>query len=163
MRQRVMIAMALAGRPRLLIADEPTTALDVTVQAQILALLKRVKSEHGMGMLYITHDMTVVAAIADRVAVMYAGQVVETGVAREVFEHPLHPYTKGLLACAPRLDSKPRTRLQSIPGAVPAPRAYASHCRFADRCPLADADCRAGPIRLRAIGGREVRCIKAQP
>ena len=162
MRQRVMIAMALAGRPRLLIADEPTTALDVTVQAQILALLKRVKSEHGMGMLYITHDMTVVADIADRVVVMYAGQVVETGAAREVFEHPLHPYTKGLLACSPRLDSKPRTRLQSIPGAVPGPRAYAAHCRFADRCPLADAGCRAGPIPLRSLGGRDVRCIKAE-
>ena len=162
MRQRVMIAMALAGRPHLLIADEPTTALDVTVQAQILALLKRVKAEHGMGMLYITHDMTVVAAIADRVVVMYAGQVVETGAAREVFERPLHPYTKGLLACAPRLDSQPRTRLQSIPGAVPWPRSYAPHCRFADRCPLADSDCRAGPIPLRAFASREVRCIKAK-
>ena len=163
MRQRVMIAMALAGRPRLLIADEPTTALDVTVQAQILALLKRVKSEHGMGMLYITHDMTVVAAIADQVAVMYAGQVVEMGAAQEVFEHPLHPYTTGLLACAPRLDSRPRTRLQSIPGAVPAPRAYASSCRFADRCPLADDDCRAAPVPLRILGNRTVRCIKAGP
>jgi len=163
MRQRVMIAMALAGRPRLLIADEPTTALDVTVQAQILALLKRVRSEHGMGMLYITHDMSVVAEIADRVVVMYAGQVVETGVAREVFEQPLHPYTAGLLACSPRLDSTPRARLESITGAVPAPGDYPVHCRFADRCPLADAECRAGPIQLRPIGNREVRCIKVKP
>jgi peptide/nickel transport system ATP-binding protein len=163
MRQRVMIAMALAGRPRLLIADEPTTALDVTVQAQILALLKRVRSEHGMGMLYITHDMSVVAEIADRVVVMYAGQVVETGVAREVFEQPLHPYTAGLLACSPRLDSTPRARLESITGAVPAPGDYPVHCRFADRCPLADAECRAGPIKLRSIGNREVRCIKVKP
>jgi peptide/nickel transport system ATP-binding protein len=162
MRQRVMIAMALAGRPRLLIADEPTTALDVTVQAQILALLKRIRSEHGMGMLSITHDMSVVADIADRVVVMYAGQVVETGIAREIFEQPLHPYTKGLLECAPRLDSQPRTRLRSIPGTVPAPRAYPAFCRFADRCPLADAECRAGPIRLRAVGNREVRCIKVR-
>ncbi len=128
MRQRVMIAMALAGRPRLLIADEPTTALDVTVQAQILELLKRVRSEYGMGMLYITHDMAVVAEIADQVVVMYAGQVMESGAARQVFRHPLHPYTKGLLECAPRLDSKPRTRLQTIPGAVPAPQEYPSHC-----------------------------------
>jgi peptide/nickel transport system ATP-binding protein len=164
MRQRVMIAMALAGRPQLLIADEPTTALDVTVQAQILALLRRIRAEHGMGMLYITHDMSVVAAIAERVVVMYAGQVVETGATREVFERPLHPYTKGLLECAPRLDSRPRTRLQSIPGAVPAAHAYASHCRFADRCPLADAECRAGPIPLHSVGGlRDVRCIKVKP
>jgi peptide/nickel transport system ATP-binding protein len=160
MRQRVMIAMALAGRPRLLIADEPTTALDVTVQAQILELLKRVRSEHGMGMLYITHDMDVVAEIADQVVVMYAGQVMESGEARDVLERPLHPYTKGLLECAPRLDSKPRTRLRTIPGAVPAPREYASHCRFADRCPLAEEACRAGPIHLRPIGDRHVRCVK---
>jgi peptide/nickel transport system ATP-binding protein len=160
MRQRVMIAMALAGRPRLLIADEPTTALDVTVQAQILALLKRVRSEHGMGMLYITHDMAVVAEIADHVVVMYAGQVMESGVAREVFERPEHPYTRGLLECAPRLDSTPRTRLRTIPGTVPAPHRYPAHCRFADRCPLADAECRAGPIPLRSVGNRQVRCIK---
>ena len=163
MRQRVMIAMALAGRPRLLIADEPTTALDVTVQAQILDLLRRVRSEHGMGMLYITHDMSVVAEIADRVVVMYAGQVVETGAAREVFERPLHPYTTGLLACSPRIDSKPRARLQSITGTVPAPVDYPAHCRFSDRCPLADEECRAGPIELRAIGTREDRCIKVKP
>jgi len=163
MRQRVMIAMALAGRPRLLIADEPTTALDVTVQAQILALLKRVRSEHGMGMLSITHDMSVVAQVADLVVVMYAGHVVETGIAREIFEQPLHPYTRGLLECAPRLDSEPRTRLRSIPGTVPAPRAYPSHCRYADRCPHADAECRAGPIPLRTVGNRKVRCIKVKP
>jgi peptide/nickel transport system ATP-binding protein len=163
MRQRVMIAMALAGRPRLLIADEPTTALDVTVQAQILKLLRRIRQEHGMGVLYITHDMAVVSEIADQVAVMYAGQVVEAGTARELLDHPLHPYTRGLLACAPRLDSQPRTRLESIPGTVPPPRAYPASCRFADRCPLVDADCRAAPVQLRTIRGREVRCIKAGP
>jgi len=163
MRQRVMIAMALAGRPRLLIADEPTTALDVTVQAQILELLKRIRQEHGMGVLYITHDMAVVSEIADQVAVMYGGQVVETGPAREVLEDPLHPYTKGLLACAPRLDSKPRTRLASIPGVVPPAHAYPGFCRFADRCPLADGECRAGPVPLRMVRGRPVRCIKAGP
>jgi peptide/nickel transport system ATP-binding protein len=163
MRQRVMIAMALAGRPSLLIADEPTTALDVTVQAQILELLRRVRSEHGMGMLSITHDMSVVAQVADRVVVMYAGQVVESGTTREVLERPLHPYTKGLMECAPRLDSTPRTPLRSIPGTVPAPRSYAPHCRYAERCPLADDGCRSGPIPLRLIGDREVRCIKAGP
>jgi peptide/nickel transport system ATP-binding protein len=161
MRQRVMIAMALAGRPRLLIADEPTTALDVTVQAQILALLSRVRVERGMGMLYITHDTAVVSEIADRVVVMYAGQVVETGGTRDVLDRPLHPYTRGLMACAPRLDSRPRTRLVSIPGAVPPPQAYPTHCRFADRCPLAEAACRAAPIPLSRVAGREVRCIKA--
>jgi peptide/nickel transport system ATP-binding protein len=163
MRQRVMIAMALAGRPRLLIADEPTTALDVTVQAQILALLKRLRRDHGMGLLYITHDTAVVAEIADRVVVMYAGQVVEEGPVREVLESPLHPYTRGLMQCAPRLDSRPRTRLASIPGTVPPPREFPAHCRFAERCPLADAGCRAGPIPLRRSGHRQVRCIKAVP
>ncbi len=163
MRQRVMIAMALAGRPRLLIADEPTTALDVTVQAQILTLLKRIRAEHGMGMLYITHDMAVVSEIADQVAVMYAGQVVESGPAQEVFRDPLHPYTQGLLACAPRLDSRPRARLRSIVGTVPAAAAYPRWCRFADRCPLADSECRAGPISLGPVRGRLVRCIKVTP
>jgi peptide/nickel transport system ATP-binding protein len=162
MRQRVMIAMAIAGRPSLLIADEPTTALDVTVQAQILALLKRLQARHGMGMLYITHDTAVVADISDRVLVMYAGQVVESGRTGLVLDRPLHPYTRGLMSCAPRLDSRPRTRLPSIPGTVPPPQAYPPHCRFADRCPLADAGCRAGPIALRQIAGREVRCIKAE-
>jgi peptide/nickel transport system ATP-binding protein len=163
MRQRVMIAMALAGRPRLLIADEPTTALDVTVQAQILALLRRVKDEHGMARLSITHDMSVVSQIADRVVVMYAGHVMEAGVAREILERPLHPYTQGLMECSPRLDSQPRTRLKTIPGTVPAPRAYPSHCRYADRCPIADGQCQAGPIPLRTIGNRDVRCIKVKP
>jgi peptide/nickel transport system ATP-binding protein len=161
MRQRVMLAMALAGRPRLLIADEPTTALDVTVQAQILALLKRLRLEHGMGLLYITHDTAVVAEIADQVAVMYAGQVVELGPVREVLETPLHPYTRGLLQCAPRLDSLPRTRLPSIPGTVPPPRSFPAHCRFAERCPLADAGCRAAPVLFRRFGDRQVRCLKA--
>jgi len=163
MRQRVMLAMALAGRPRLLIADEPTTALDVTVQAQILTLLRRLRRDHGMGMLYITHDTAVVAEIADRVAVMYAGQVVEQGSVREVLESPLHPYTRGLMQCAPRLDSRPRSRLRSIAGTVPPAREFPAHCRFAGRCPLADDSCRAGPIPLLRVAGRQVRCIKAVP
>ena len=163
MRQRVMLAMALAGRPRLLIADEPTTALDVTVQAQILTLLRRLRRDHGMGMLYITHDTAVVAEIADQVVVMYAGQVVEQGLVREVLESPLHPYTRGLMQCAPRLDSRPRSRLRSIAGTVPPAREFPAHCRFAGRCPLADESCRAGPIPLLRIGQRQVRCIKAVP
>jgi peptide/nickel transport system ATP-binding protein len=162
MRQRVMIAMALAGRPRLLIADEPTTALDVTVQSQILTLLRRLRADHAMGMLYITHDTAVVEEIADRVVVMYAGQVVEEGTVGEVFDAPLHPYTRGLMECAPRLDSTPRTRLASIPGTVPPAQRFPSHCRFADRCPLVGEECRAAPIPLRRIGGRQVRCIKAR-
>ncbi len=162
MRQRVMIAMALAGRPSLLIADEPTTALDVTVQAQILALLRRVRAEHGMGMLYITHDTAVVSEIADEVVVMYAGHVMETGATKEVLEAPLHPYTRGLMECAPRLDSRPRTRLRAIPGTVPAPREYPAFCRYADRCPLADASCRAGPIPLLKFAARQARCIKVK-
>ncbi len=162
MRQRVMIAMALAGRPSLLIADEPTTALDVTVQAQILKLLGRVRTEHGMGMLYITHDTAVVSEIADRVVVMYAGQVMESGAAGEVLENPLHPYTRGLMECAPRLDSKPRSRLRAILGTVPAPRQYPAFCRYADRCPLADASCRAGQIPLLKFGARQARCIKVK-
>jgi peptide/nickel transport system ATP-binding protein len=163
MRQRVMIAMALAGRPSLLIADEPTTALDVTVQAQILALLKRLRAEHRMALLYITHDTAVVEAIADRVAVMYAGQVVEEGAVAEVLRSPLHPYTRGLLRCAPRLDSRPRSRLPAIPGVVPPAERFPPHCRFAARCPLADEGCRAGPVALRPLAGRQVRCRKAEP
>ncbi|HTO21613.1 MAG TPA: oligopeptide/dipeptide ABC transporter ATP-binding protein, partial [Spirochaetia bacterium] len=99
----------------------------------------------------------------DEVAVMYAGQVVETGPAARLLAEPLHPYTRGLLACAPRLDSRPRARLESIPGTVPAPAAYPAWCRFADRCPLADAACRAAPVVLRPVRGRHVRCIKAGP
>ncbi len=162
MRQRVMIAMALAGRPSLLIADEPTTALDVTVQAQILELLRRLRAEHRMALLYITHDTAVVAAIADRVVVMYAGQVVEEGTVAQVLRLPLHPYTRGLMECAPRLDSRPRSRLRVIPGAVPPPDRFPPHCRFAERCPLADAGCRAGPVALRLVAGRQVRCLKAE-
>jgi oligopeptide/dipeptide ABC transporter ATP-binding protein len=162
MRQRVMIAMALAGRPSLLIADEPTTALDVTVQAQILKLLGRLRREHGMGMLYITHDTAVVSEIADEIVVMYAGHVMETGVAREVLKAPLHPYTRGLMECAPRLDSRPHARLKAIPGTVPAPRQYPPFCRYADRCPLADSSCRAGPIPLLEFGARQARCIKVK-
>ena len=133
MRQRVMIAMALACEPALLIADEPTTALDVTIQAQILELLAALKEKRGMAVLLITHDLSVVAEVADRVVVMYAGQVAETGTAREVFGSPAHPYTEGLLNSLPRIG-RPGQRLQQIPGVVPSPTDWPAGCRFAERC-----------------------------
>jgi peptide/nickel transport system ATP-binding protein len=161
MRQRVMIAMALAGKPRLLIADEPTTALDVTVQAQILRLIRDLQEGTGMGVLYITHDMGVVAEIGDEVAVMYAGQVVESGPVAAVFPSPLHPYTRGLIRSMPRLDSAPKTRLPAIPGSVPSPHAYPAACRFAERCPVVEARCRERAPVLEPKGdGRAVRCYR---
>jgi peptide/nickel transport system ATP-binding protein len=141
MRQRVMIAMALICRPQILIADEPTTALDVTIQAQILELLARLRQELGMAVLLITHDLGVVAGTADRVVVMYAGQVVETAPTPELFAHPRHPYTEGLMESIPRLD-RPRARLHSIPGSVPAATAWPQGCRFHPRCPFAWDKCR---------------------
>ncbi len=133
MKQRVMIAMALACKPSLLIADEPTTALDVTVQAQILDLLKSLKVELGMAILIITHDLGVVAEMCDRVIVMYAGQVVETGDTRQVLRKPKHPYTIGLIGATPK-QGKGETRLKSIPGQVPTPDQFSRGCHFADRC-----------------------------
>lgn len=133
MRQRAMIAMALSCNPKLLIADEPTTALDVTVQAQILKLMKKLKDELGMAMLFITHDLGVVARMAQRVVVMYAGEVVEEGTVFEIFERPLHPYTRGLLECIPRLDQE-RGELQIIHGSVPSPLTFPEGCRFSPRC-----------------------------
>jgi len=158
MRQRVMIAMALAGRPRLLIADEPTTALDVTVQAQILRLIGRLQADTGMGVLYITHDMGVVAEVADEVAVMYAGQIVEQAPVDHLFASPAHPYTQGLLQCTPRLDSEPKSLLPSIAGTVPSPAGFSKACRFADRCPRADDRCRTEAPLLTQADGRSVRC-----
>ncbi len=145
MRQRVMIAMALACRPRLLIADEPTTALDVTVQAQILDLLRELQAETGMSIILITHDLGVVAEMADEVAVMYAGKVVERATAAELFRSPQHPYTLGLLGSVPRLDED-RERLLAIEGSVPPPFALPKGCRFHPRCPFAIEACtRAQP------------------
>ncbi len=141
LRQRVMIAMALACGPKLLIADEPTTALDVTIQAQILDLLKRLQEEFGMAVLLITHDLGVVAELCSRVMVMYAGRMVETGPARRLFRAPKHPYTAGLLASVPRL-SKGKDRLATIPGMVPPPGARGAGCPFADRCPRVLPRCR---------------------
>ena len=133
MLQRVCIVMALLPKPKLIIADEPTTALDVTVQAQVLAVLKDMAEKTGTAVLLITHNMGIVSQYAHRVAVMYAGRIVEEGPVREVINHPLHPYTQGLLAAIPESHSDLRT-LASIPGAVPHPKDFAQGCRFADRC-----------------------------
>jgi peptide/nickel transport system permease protein len=157
MRQRVMIAMALANRPRLLIADEPTTALDVTVQAQILDLLADLKRETGTAMIFITHSLGVVVEIADHVCVMYAGEVVEQGGVGAVFARPLHPYTKALLDAVPQGGGMP----VAIPGVVPSPHAYPPGCRFAPRCIRAIAACAAAPPALQQAGPeRTVRCIR---
>jgi peptide/nickel transport system ATP-binding protein/oligopeptide transport system ATP-binding protein len=161
MRQRVMIAMALSCAPRLLIADEPTTALDVTVQAQILDLLRDLQAETGMAIILITHDLGVVAEMADEVAVMYAGRVVERAAARDIFEDPHHPYTLGLLGSIPRLDEE-RERLLAITGAVPPPFALPKGCRFHPRCPFAEEACRAEVPALReVIAGHQVACRRA--
>jgi oligopeptide/dipeptide ABC transporter ATP-binding protein len=140
MRQRVMIAMALSCSPRILIADEPTTALDVTVQAQILDLIKRLRKETDMAVILITHDLGVVAETCDELAVMYAGRIVEQGPVEAVFQSPLHPYTKGLMACLPKLEHPPKTMLPIIPGMVPGLRDLPAGCRFAARCPNAHDD-----------------------
>jgi oligopeptide/dipeptide ABC transporter ATP-binding protein len=159
MRQRVLIAIALINDPRLLIADEPTTALDVTVQAQIIELLKSLQTGLGMGMLFVTHDMGVIANIADRVAVMYAGQVVETGPVDELFENPRHPYTKALLEAIPQVTGGDE-RLASIPGVVPTPDAFPAACRFADRCSYATDECRSEPIPMFDVAPEHhTRCL----
>jgi peptide/nickel transport system ATP-binding protein len=162
MRQRVMIAMALACRPALLIADEPTTALDVTIQAQILHLIRALQIEMSMSVLFITHNLGVVAQVADRVAVMYAGRIVEQGDVRTVFAAPLHPYTRALLRSIPRVEAvgrDPSHRLLSIPGQVPSPVALPPGCSYAPRCPLADDVCRtAMPPLAEVIAEHDVRC-----
>ena len=150
MRQRVMIAMALACEPRLLIADEPTTALDVTIQAQILDLLRTLQRETGTAIVLITHDLGVVAETADEVVVMYAGRIVERTTVGVLFERPEHPYTVGLLGAIPRLHGE-QARLASIEGQVPSPLRALRGCRFAARCPFADAQCHAEAPPLRAL------------
>ena len=162
MRQRVMIAMALACKPRLLIADEPTTALDVTIQAQILDLLTELKERLGMAVLLITHAMGVVAEVAQRVVVMYAGQVIEEGSVEEVFERPWHPYTQGLIRSIPRIDADASrgARLVSIPGTVPSLVEPPPGCRFAPRCAYARDACTQATPALREVGaGHRVACI----
>jgi len=165
MRQRVMIAMALSCSPQLLIADEPTTALDVTIQAQILELLQDLKSRLGMAVMLITHAMGVVAETAQRVVVMYAGKVVEEAPVRQLFARPLHPYTRGLIRSMPRIDraATRKTRLEAIGGVVPSLLAPPPGCRFAPRCRFAAAICREAVPPLREIeGGHRVACALAE-
>lgn len=157
MKQRAMIAMALSCNPKLLIADEPTTAVDVTIQAGILDLLRRTQAEHGMSLLLITHDLGVVAEMADDVVVMYAGKVVEQAPVGELFASPLHPYTQGLFASLPRVDQK-GGRLTAIEGTVPSPTHFPTGCRFRDRCPLAVEQCQQEPPLEEKAPGHWVAC-----
>jgi oligopeptide/dipeptide ABC transporter ATP-binding protein len=158
MQQRAMLAMALASAPRLLVADEPTTALDVTIQAQVLELLRDLQARLGMSLLLITHNLGIVGEMAGRVAVMYAGQVVEEGPAKDVLARPHHPYTRGLLESVPRLGQQAR-RLSAIPGSVPRPGAYPGGCRYHPRCPRAQRACAAAPPAWEEPQpGRRVRC-----
>jgi peptide/nickel transport system ATP-binding protein len=164
MRQRVMIAMALACNPAVLIADEPTTALDVTIQAQMLRLMQGLQHELGTALLFITHDLGVVAELADEVAVMYAGQIVERAPVDKLFDRPLHPYTRGLLAARPPLQGERTRRLRTIPGMVPALNALPPACRFAPRCPLVEPICNERMPLLMHPGSasRLVACHVAQ-
>ncbi len=160
LRQRVMIAMAMACRPKLLIADEPTTALDVTIQAQILELMRRISRDAGTAILLITHDMGVVARMAERILVVYAGQIIEDAPARAVFARPAHPYTRLLLAAVPTPRHK-TGRLPVIPGTLPAPGRLPQGCRFHPRCPVAIDPCRVTPPDLIELGAsRQTRCIR---
>ena len=164
MRQRVMIAMALACRPKLLIADEPTTALDVTIQAQILKLMNDLKREHGTSILFITHDLGVIAQMADDVAVMYCGQVVEMAPAMTIFTKSKysHPYTEGLMVSIPRLDTPPNERLDAIPGAVPHPLDLPKGCKFGPRCKYCTEQCIEEEPELKEVmPGQLIRCFHA--
>jgi peptide/nickel transport system ATP-binding protein len=162
MRQRAMIALALAARPKLLLADEPTTALDATVQIQILLLLRQLQRDLGMGVIFVTHDIGVAVEVSDRLAVMYAGQIVETGTVRELLRNPRHPYTRGLLA-ANLHGAKKGERLEAIPGAPPPLNEAPSSCSFAPRCKQAEDACRLALPPAVALGeGRLVRCTQVE-
>jgi oligopeptide/dipeptide ABC transporter ATP-binding protein len=158
LRQRVVIAIALSGEPQLLLCDEPTTALDVTIQDQILKLLDHLRVELGVGVVFVSHDLAVIAQTCSRVAVMYAGQVVESGTVDAVFREAHHPYTLGLLRSVPSFDSV-RDHLSSIPGSPPDLASPPPGCRFHPRCGFARPDCTSGTIPLLDLGGREVRCL----
>ena len=161
MRQRIMIAIAMSCEPELLIADEPTTALDVTIQAQILDLIYKMRDTYNISVLLITHDLGVVAEAADKVAVMYCGRIVEKGSTEEILKAPLHPYTNGLLKSIPRLDDTCK-RLYTIDGMVPPPELVGNGCAFADRCPFTEESCRLHlPDLKTTANNRQVRCIKA--
>ena len=164
MRQRIMIAMAIVNRPQLLIADEPTTALDVTIQAQILELLAQLRIKFGLAMLFISHDLAVVSQIADRVAVMYAGSLVEVGEKRDIFQAPAHPYTRGLLRAVPDLKTDRRLPLQTIEGTVPALQAMPTGCAFEPRCEFRIAECaRDLPPLVQVSAGHWARCPVVNP
>ncbi|MBO7005686.1 MAG: ABC transporter ATP-binding protein [Pseudomonadales bacterium] len=161
MRQRVVIAMALACKPDVLIADEPTTALDVTIQAQILELISELQADMGMTVLLITHDLGVIAETCDDVVVMYAGKVAETGGVFDIFDHPAHPYTRGLLASIPRLDTPPKSKLSVIEGMVPGLLDLPDGCRFQNRCPHVEAVCESRVPELETISdGHHAACLR---
>ena len=159
MRQRVMIAMALLCEPKLLIADEPTTALDVTVQAQILELLADLRRRHDMAIVLITHDLGVVAGLCDRVLVMYAGRIIEQGSVRDVFYEPLHPYTLGLLESMPRIDAAGDEVLATIQGQPPNLQRLPQGCAFRERCPMAWERCDDSPPAVARVGARPLQCL----
>jgi oligopeptide/dipeptide ABC transporter ATP-binding protein len=160
MRQRALIAMAISGKPKVLIADEPTTALDVTIQSQILRLIDRLRRELGMALVLITHDLGVVAGVSDRIAVMYAGRVVETAPTLTLFDHPRHPYTRALLAAIPDIKEPVAERLSPITGLPPDPRAVIPGCAFHPRCGFARDICRSDLPALERVGsaGQMLRC-----
>ena len=163
MRQRVVIAIALACKPSLLIADEPTTALDVTIQAQILELIKELQTEMGMSVILITHDLGVIAEVCQQVVVMYAGKVAEKGSVYDLFDSPKHPYTQGLLESIPRLDSIPKSKLNTIEGMVPGLLDLPVGCRFGNRCKLVDDVCTASPPQIENVSDtHQVSCFKWQ-
>ncbi len=161
MQQRAMIAMGLALDPRLLIADEPTTALDVTVQGQVLRLLREIRDTHGTSVLFITHDLGVIAELCDRVYVMYAGTIVEQGPVRALFAHPAHPYTQALLRATPTVHSV-TGELAAIPGQIPLPADWPAGCRFADRCPVAFAKCASAPPLFPVGPAHRSRCWRSE-
>lgn len=158
MRQRVVIALALAGDPKLIIADEPTTALDVSIQAQIIGLIRQLCDERGAGILLITHDMGVIAEIADRVAVMYAGRIVEIGPTEQILRHPRHPYTHGLMGAIPTIGGE-RRRLTQIPGVMPRPGSVAAGCSFSPRCAWAQPQCRSEQPPLAGDAAEAIACF----
>jgi len=161
MRQRVLIAMAFACNPKLIIADEPTTALDVTVQAQVLSLLRRLQKQHGTAILLISHDLSVVSQMADNIAVMYSGKIVEQAATKELLRNPLHPYTKGLLSAVVRMDETTQ-RFAQIPGTLPNPADKPSGCYYCPRCAVKMQRCTAQMPRLHDVGnGHSVRCFSA--
>jgi oligopeptide/dipeptide ABC transporter ATP-binding protein len=163
MRQRVMIAIALLCSPDILIADEPTTALDVTIQAQILALLKELQRESGMSIVFITHDLGVIAEMCDRVLVMYGGRIIEQAGVKEIFQSPCHPYTRGLIRAIPRLDKAAKQELSTIPGMVPSLFDYPPGCRFQNRCEFVEQACRQETPLLEDITPEhQVRCFRHQ-